>query len=751
MCGIFGYCNFWVEKTRGEILDTLTEGLERLEYRGYDSAGLAIDSTLLIKQIGKVSALRKEISKINLDLNDIFVSHIGIAHTRWATHGQPKQINCHPQTSDKNNEFVIVHNGIITNFRELKTLLVNKGYKFESETDTECIAKLFKHIYDTNIQNGNELEFHELTKLVLLELEGSYGLLCRSSHYHNEIIATRKGSPLLIGVKSEKKLKMDFIDVEYPEENKNKNNNYNSYTCFESNCDSDNNNVESDDVNTDLEVFEGYLLPDMKTQDISRPNNNEPPSTFICDDKRSNCNNLLPIAANEFNLRHSQSRAFLSEDGFPAPIEFFLSSDASSVIKHTKKVLFLEDDDIAHIYDGELHIHRSRREVGAPMTRSIQTLEMELAQIMKGPYKHFMQKEIFEQPESTLNTMRGRIDFEKNGVLLGGLTAWLPAIRRARRLIMIACGTSYHSCLATRAIFEELSEIPVSIELASDFLDRKTPVFRDDICVFVSQSGETADTILALNYCLERGALTVGIVNTVGSSLSRATHCGVHINAGPEIGVASTKAYTSQYIALVMFALSLSDDRVSKQERRVEIIQGLRRIPEQIKEVLGLEERIKELCETQLKNQRSLLLLGRGYQFASALEGALKIKEISYMHSEGVLAGELKHGVLALVDENLPIIAFGTRDSLFPKVVSSIEQVTARKGHPIIICNEGDTVWSKKAATSDLITLEVPQTVDCLQGLLNIIPLQLMSYWLAVNKGIDVDFPRNLAKSVTVE
>ncbi|KAK5778863.1 hypothetical protein RI543_003789 [Arxiozyma heterogenica] len=720
MCGIFGYCNYLVEKSRGDIIDYLVEGLERLEYRGYDSTGIAIDgdepdSTIIIKQIGKVKALKKEIEKYNPDREVTFVSHVGIAHTRWATHGQPKQINCHPQSSDKNNEFVIVHNGIITNFRELKILLVNKGYKFESETDTECIAKLFKHIYDTNMQNGNELEFHELTKLVLLELEGSYGLLCRSSHYPNEVIATRKGSPLLIGVKSEKKLKMDFVDIEFPDE------------------DQPETPISQDD------------------NKISLTNNKKNPSAFISNDHHSNRDNLLPIATNEFNLRHSQSRAFLSEDGFPAPIEFFLSSDASSVIKHTKKVLFLEDDDIAHIYDGELHIHRSRREVGVPMTRSIQTLEMELAQIMKGPYKHFMQKEIFEQPESTLNTMRGRIDFENNTVLLGGLTAWLPAIRRARRLIMIACGTSYHSCLATRAIFEELSEIPVSIELASDFLDRKTPVFRDDICVFVSQSGETADTILALNYCLERGALTVGIVNTVGSSLSRATHCGVHINAGPEIGVASTKAYTSQYIALVMFALSLSDDRVSKQERRVEIIQGLRKIPEQIKEVLALEPRIKELCETQLKNQKSLLLLGRGYQFASALEGALKIKEISYMHSEGVLAGELKHGVLALVDENLPIIAFGTRDSLFPKVVSSIEQVTARKGHPIIICNEGDAVWSKKATTSNLITLEVPQTVDCLQGLLNIIPLQLMSYWLAVNKGIDVDFPRNLAKSVTVE
>lgn len=703
MCGIFGYCNYLVEKSRGDIIDTLVEGLQRLEYRGYDSTGIAIDGddldeTVIYKQIGKVSALKKEI-EVQAPKRDVtYVSHCGIAHTRWATHGEPKQINCHPQRSDKHNEFVIVHNGIITNFRELKTLLSNKGYKFESDTDTECIAKLFLHLYNTNLKNGNELDFHELTKQVLLELEGSYGLLCRSVHYPNEVIATRKGSPLLVGVKSERKLKVDFVDVEFP---------------------------DSEDAQPDVP--------------LNNEKHNDPPK------------NLMPIATPESNLRRSQSRAFLSEDGAPNPIEFFVSSDVASVIKHTKKVLYLEDDDIAHIYDGELHIHRSRREIGASATRSIQTLEMELAQIMKGPYKHFMQKEIFEQPESTFNTMRGRIDFEHNSVMLGGLKSWLPVVRRARRLIMIACGTSYHSCLATRAIFEELSEIPVSVELASDFLDRKTPVFRDDVCVFVSQSGETADTMLALKYCLERGALTVGIVNSVGSSISRATHCGVHINAGPEIGVASTKAYTSQYIALVMFALSLSDDRVSKVERRKEIIQGLKYIPQQIKQVLNLEKRIKQLCENELSGQKSLLLLGRGYQFASALEGALKIKEISYMHSEGVLAGELKHGVLALVDENLPIIAFGTRDSLFPKVVSSIEQVTARKGRPIIICNENDDVWAKKAETINLVTLEVPQTVDCLQGLLNIIPLQLTSYWLAVNNGIDVDFPRNLAKSVTVE
>ena len=706
MCGIFGYCNFLVEKSRGEIVDTLVEGLQRLEYRGYDSTGIAIDGddedeTLIFKQIGKVSALQKEIEKHNPNRDVHFVTHCGIAHTRWATHGEPKQVNCHPHRSDVTCQFVVVHNGIITNYRDLRQLLTNKGYKFESDTDTECIAKLFMHIYQTNLKNGHDPDFHELTKQVLQELEGSYGLLCKSTHYPNEIIATRKGSPLLIGVKSEKKMKVDFVDVEFPDSEQ---------------------------------------MPDV-------PVNNE--CNLLNDAERS----LLPLAGNESTLRRSQSRAFLSEDGSPSPIEFFLSSDVASIVKHTKKVLFLEDDDIAHIYDGELHIHRATNKLNESATRSIQTLEMELAQIMKGPYKHFMQKEIYEQPESTLNTMRGRIDFETNTVTLGGLTSRLPAIRRARRLIMIACGTSYHSCLAARAIFEELTEIPVSVELASDFLDRRAPIFRDDVCIFVSQSGETADTMLSLNYCLERGALTLGIVNSVGSSISRGTHCGVHINAGPEIGVASTKAYTSQFIALVMVALSLSDDRLSKLERRKEIIQGLKLIPEQIKQVLKLESQVKDLCSNELKDQKSLLLLGRGYQFASALEGALKIKEISYMHSEGVLAGELKHGVLALVDENLPIIAFGTRDSLFPKVLSSIEQVTARKGHPIIICNENDEVWEakKKNSNGSLVTLEVPRTVDCLQGLLNIIPLQLTSYWLAVNNGIDVDFPRNLAKSVTVE
>ncbi|ODQ81086.1 hypothetical protein BABINDRAFT_174881 [Babjeviella inositovora NRRL Y-12698] len=693
MCGIFGYVNYLVEKQRGEIIDNLIEGLSRLEYRGYDSAGLAIDGDVesevdIFRAVGKVASLKAEIDQCAPERSTLFTNHVGIAHTRWATHGQPATVNCHPQSSGPQNEFVVVHNGIITNYKAIKILLEGKGFVFDSETDTECIAKLFKHVYDTNLANGHDPDLNELTKQVLFELEGSYGLLVKSVFYPNEVCATRKGSPLLIGVKSEKALKVDFVDVEFP--------------------------------TTDEQV-----------------------SAKTLQNKRLG---LLPVAQGDSGLRQSQSRAFLSEDGAPMPVEFFLSSDPSSVIQHTKKVMFLEDDDIAHIYDGEIHIHRAKRESGASATRSIQTLELELAQIMKGPYSHFMQKEIFEQPESTFNTMRGRIDFENSQITLGGVKSWLPTLRRSRRIIMIACGTSYHSCLATRSIFEELTEIPVAVELASDFLDRRPPVFRDDCCVFVSQSGETADSMLALNYCIERGAITLGIVNAVGSSISRLTHCGVHINAGPEIGVASTKAYTSQYIALVMVALSLSNDSISQTDRHREIVAGLQKIPEQIKTVLELDAPIKELCETVLKDQKSLLLLGRGYQHATALEGALKIKEISYMHSEGVLAGELKHGVLALVDEHLPIIAFATRDSLFPKTMSAISQVTARDGRPIIISNEGDSVWDNALAN-----LQVPLTVDCLQGLLNVIPVQLISYWLAVGRDIDVDFPRNLAKSVTVE
>jgi len=683
MCGIFAYLNYLVEKDRGYIIDTLTNGLKRLEYRGYDSAGLAIDGDnndiLIYRQVGKVRALEQLIKEdTKLDLTKTFLSHTGMAHTRWATHGQPSQRNSHPQRSDPNNEFLVVHNGIITNFKEIKTVLEKKGYQFESDTDTECIAKLTKYIYDSQKAN-KQLNFTNLVKAVVKELEGAFALIFKSTHFPNEMVAARRGSPLLVGVKTEKKLKVDFVDVEFGN---------------------------------------GETIPEPE----SKLSNSDVPK-----------------------MHRSQSRAFLSEDGMPQPIEFFLASDPSAVIEHTKRVLYLEDDDIAHICEGELHIHRLRREDGMSSVRFIQTLELELAEIMKGQYDHFMHKEIFEQPESVVNTMRGRINFDTHKVTLGGLKAYLATIRRCRRIVFCACGTSYHSAIATSAIFEELTEIPVSVELASDFLDRRTPIFRDDVCIFISQSGETADTILALRYCLERGALCVGITNTVGSTISRETHCGVHINAGPEVGVASTKAYTSQYISLIMMALQLSEDRISMTERRNAIIDELHELPRHIKEVLKLDAQLQSLAKDVLFKEKSLLILGRGYQHATCLEGALKIKEISYMHSEGILAGELKHGPLALIDENMPVIIIMTKDSYYPKVQSALQQVTARKGIPIVICNEGDSSLSKYRC------IAVPQTVDCLQGLLTIIPLQLLSYHLAVFHGVDVDFPRNLAKSVTVE
>jgi glucosamine--fructose-6-phosphate aminotransferase (isomerizing) len=705
MCGIFGYVNYLVEKDRKFIIDTLINGLSRLEYRGYDSAGFAIDGdkkneVFAFKEVGKVASLRKLVDESQVDTSAIFDSHCGIAHTRWATHGPPSRTNCHPHRSDPNWEFAVVHNGIITNYKELKTLLESKGYKFETETDTECIAKLCKYVYDAH----PNMSFTDLAKAVINELEGAYGLLIKSVRYPHEAIAARKGSPLVIGVKTQRRMKVDFVDVEYADEN-------------------------------------SPLPAETASQNVAlRKAATTAGKAFLSP------NGLLG-SADKSLLHRSQSRAFMTDDGMPMPTEFFLSSDPSAIVEHTKKVMYLEDDDIAHIHEGSLNIHRLKKADGSSNVRAIQTLELELQEIMKGKFEHFMQKEIFEQPESVVNTMRGRLDVANHKVTLGGLRSYIATIRRCRRIIFIACGTSYHSCMAVRGVFEELAEIPIAVELASDFLDRQAPVFRDDTCVFVSQSGETADSLLALKYCLERGALTVGIVNVVGSSISLLTHCGVHVNAGPEIGVASTKAYTSQFIAMVMFALSLSEDRSSKQRRREEIMEGLGKISEQIRSVLDQNDKIKELCAQKLKNQKSLLLLGRGAQFSTALEGALKIKEISYLHCEAVMSGELKHGVLALVDENLPIVMILTRDDLFKKSLNAYQQVIARGGKPIVICNPGDEEFQ----TTQAEKIEIPQTVDVLQGILNVIPLQLIAYWLAVMEGLNVDFPRNLAKSVTVE
>ncbi|KAG8518764.1 Glutamine--fructose-6-phosphate aminotransferase [isomerizing] 1, partial [Galemys pyrenaicus] len=584
--GIFAYLNYHVPRTRREILETLIKGLQRLEYRGYDSAGVGFDGgndkdweanackIQLIKKKGKVKALDEEVHKQqDMDLDIEFDVHLGIAHTRWATHGEPNPVNSHPQRSDKNNEFIVIHNGIITNYKDLKKFLESKGYDFESETDTETIAKLVKYMYDN--RESQDTSFTTLVERVIQQLEGAFALVFKSVHFPGQAVGTRRGSPLLIGVRSEHKLSTDHIPILYR----------------------------------------------------------------TGKDKKGSC-----------NLSRVDSTTCL----FPVEekaVEYYFASDASAVIEHTNRVIFLEDDDVAAVVDGRLSIHRIKRTAGDHPGRAVQTLQMELQQIMKGNFSSFMQKEIFEQPESVVNTMRGRVNFDDYTVNLGGLKDHIKEIQRCRRLILIACGTSYHAGVATRQVLEELTELPVMVELASDFLDRNTPVFRDDVCFFISQSGETADTLMGLRYCKERGALTVGITNTVGSSISRETDCGVHINAGPEIGVASTK----------------------------------------------------------------------------------KIKEITYMHSEGILAGELKHGPLALVDKLMPVIMIIMRDHTYAKCQNAFQQVIARQGRPVVICDKEDTETIKNTKR----TIKVPHSVDCLQGILSVIPLQLLAFHLAVLRGYD--------------
>jgi glucosamine--fructose-6-phosphate aminotransferase (isomerizing) len=694
MCGIFAYLNYLTPKTRGEIIDILINGLKRLEYRGYDSAGIAVDGTgvleeisktciELVKKQGKVKALEDEIEavKASLSFGDVLTTHIGIAHTRWATHGEPNWINTHPQRANKSNEFVVIHNGIITNYKDIKAFLQKKGYTFESETDTETIAILVNHIFH---QHHGKMSFREVVETCIQQLEGAFALAFKSVHYPGETVVTRRGSPLVIGVKSKTRLTTDRFPILFSKDH----------------VDKDQRGGHS-----------GYYpssIPSRQEDDLS-------------------C--ISPIDSNE--------------------VEYFFASDASAIIEHTNQVVYLEDDDVAAVTDGRLTIHRIKRNFDDPnesSVREVVTLKMEIQQIMKGEYRSFMQKEIFEQPESVMNTMRGRVNFEKNQVILGGIKDYINEIRRCRRLLFIACGTSYHSAIATRQLLEELTELPVMVDLASDFLDRSTPVFRDDVCFFISQSGETADTLLALRYCKSRGALIVGITNTVGSSICRESHCGVHINAGPEIGVASTKAYTSQFISLVMFGLMMCDDRISMQERRREIIQGLKQLPEHIKEVLKMDKQIHKLAQ-ELYQQKSLLVMGRGYNYATCLEGALKIKELTYMHSEGILAGELKHGPLALVDKAMPVIMVVTRDPVYPKCMNALQQVKARHGNPIVLCNTGDNATISMAYQS----LELPHTTDALQGIVTIIPMQLLSLHIAELRKCDVDCPRNLAKSVTVE
>ncbi|GLU00314.1 hypothetical protein SLE2022_176910 [Rubroshorea leprosula] len=688
MCGIFAYLNYNVSRDRRYILEILFNGLRRLEYRGYDSAGISIDSCagdpsgnapnsllpppLVFRQEGNIESLvksvHKEVASTELNLDESFYVHAGIAHTRWATHGEPSPKNCHPQTSGAENEFLVVHNGIITNYEVFKETLVRHGFSFESETDTEVIPKLAKYVFDRANEDGDQtVTFSQVVLEVMRHLEGAYALIFKSCHYPNELIACKRGSPLVLGVK---------------------------------------------------ELSEG-----------------------------------TSTGASFLDLK------FLSENGHPK--EFFLSSDASALVEHTKRVLVIEDGELVHLKDGRVSVFKYDSDKGKHGTalsrplsvqRALSILEMEVEQINKGKYEHYMQKEIHEQPESLTTTMRGRLmrggSCKAKTVLLGGLKDHLKTIRRSRRIVFIGCGTSYNAALAARPILEELSGVPVTMEIASDLVDRQGPIYREDTAVFVSQSGETADTLLALAYALENGALCVGITNTVGSAIARRTHCGVHINAGCEIGVASTKAYTSQIVVMTMLALAIGDDTMSSQLRREAIVDGLFDLPNKVREALKLDQEMEDLAKLLIAEQ-SLLVFGRGYNYATALEGALKVKEVALMHSEGILAGEMKHGPLALVDENLPIIVIATHDACFSKQQSVIQQLHARKGRLIVICSKGDAALVCPSGSCRVI--EVPQVEDCLQPVVNIIALQLLAYHLTVLRGYNVDQPRNLAKSVTTE
>ncbi|KAG2485969.1 hypothetical protein HYH03_015293 [Edaphochlamys debaryana] len=705
MCGIVGYYTFNVRRDLKYVLDCLFNGLKRLEYRGYDSAGVCFDVVdpyplsqhraeggqeviaeengvhdsavpLIVKEVGKVEALERmayeTVERDQLDLKREYRSQVGIAHTRWATHGPPSAVNSHPIASDAEAQFVVVHNGIITNYNLIKDFLIKHGETFVTETDTEVIPKLCKFVYD---RLSEKVPFPKLVMEVLKKLEGAYAVLVKSTHYPGELVACKRGSPMILGIR-------------------------------------------------------------------------EAPGT-----RRTSFNRLHDAADTKW--RHES-------------IECFIASDASAVIEHTKKVIVLEDNDVLHLCGGGYGIYNTEgHNVEEAVPRVLLTLQLEVEQIMKGQleveqimkggYDHFMQKEIHEQPESLLQTMRGRVQFQRPAVgnpyltqrvKLGGLVEHGATVSRCRRIMLVACGTSFHACLATRQTLEEMCEVPVVLELASDFLDRRCPIFRDDTCFFLSQSGETADTLRSLEYAKAHGALCVGVTNTVGSAISRMTHCGVHLNAGYEIGVASTKAYTSQILAITMMALQLAEDSISKRERRDCIIDELGQLPGKVRSTLMLDSAMLELAES-LKGASSLLFFGRGYNYATALEAALKVKEVALIHSEGILAGEMKHGPLALVDKHMPIVVIATRDGMYKKMESVIQQLLAREAQLYILCNEGDESMKAYEAKGCKL-IQVPETVDCLQPVINIVPLQLLSYHLTVLRGLNVDQPRNLAKSVTV-
>ncbi len=612
MCGIIAYLG---EKPAYPIL---MKGLYRLEYRGYDSAGIAIlnKELTVIKTRGKVSELEHFINGKNLH------GTIGIAHTRWATHGEPNDVNAHPHYSQSKN-LAIIHNGIIENYGTLRKELIHRGYEFRSNTDTETLIHL---IEDIQINEGVELV--EAVRIALNQVIGAYAIVIISKNDPDMLIAARKSSPLVVG------------------------------------------------------IGEG---------------------------------------------------------------EFFLASDATPLIEHTKDVVYLEDEELAIIRRGhELKIKTIKNKEKTPY---IQKMELNLSALEKGGYEHFMLKEIFEQPRSIKDSMRGRLNVKKGTVKLGGITEYEQKLVNARRVIMVACGTSWHAALVGEYIFEDLARIPVEVEYASEFRYRHPILNDDDVVIAISQSGETADTMAAIELARDKGATIIGICNVVGSSIARATDAGSYTHAGPEIGVASTKAFTAQITILLLMALTIAEKKGTISRLRYqEILTELEQIPAKVTETLKLNDQVKFIANLY-KDSRNALYLGRGYNFPVALEGALKLKEISYIHAEGYPAAEMKHGPIALIDEEMPVIFIATNKGTYEKVLINIEEVKTRKAKIIAIVTEHD---ERVAELADHV-IEIPETEEMLVPLLATIPLQLLSYHIATMRGCNVDQPRNLAKSVTVE
>ncbi|MFN6227313.1 MAG: glutamine--fructose-6-phosphate transaminase (isomerizing) [Bacteroidota bacterium] len=611
MCGIVGYTGY------RDAFPVVVKGLKRLEYRGYDSAGIALHNQSLhvYKKMGKVADLEEHVVGKNI------TGKTGIGHTRWATHGEPSDKNAHPHLS-ASGKLAMIHNGIIENYYQLKQELLQKGYQFKSDTDTEVLLNFIDEI-----KENNHCSLEEAVRIALKRVTGAYVILLIEQDAPDTILAARKGSPLVIGV---------------------------------------------------------------------------------------------------------------------GKGEHFLGSDASPMLEYTKEVVYVNDYELAIIRPDELILKNLGNEV---LTPYVQKLDIELAAIEKGGFDHFMLKEIFEQPQTIYDCLRGRLDAHKNRITLSGIEQYAKEICNANRIIMVACGTSWHAGLTAEYIFEECCRINVEVEYASEFRYRNPVIHPGDVIIAISQSGETADTLVAIENAKAKGAIILGVVNVVGSSIARISHAGAYTHAGPEIGVASTKAFTAQLAVLSMIALKIAQIKGTMSTERISyLLSELEEIPGKVQQILSDTTIIQNIAK-QYSSARDFLYLGRGYNFPVALEGALKLKEISYIHAEGYPAAEMKHGPIALVDEQLPVVFVATKDSYHEKVISNMQEIKARKGKVIAVISEGD----ETATTLSESVMTVPVCDEMLAPLLTVVPLQLLAYYIGVERGCDVDKPRNLAKSVTVE